>query len=144
MRKQLHLVFQRPNHFAKSIYDNIAFALRRFGLKDKKLLDTIVTTSLLQAALWDQVKDDLNQSGMSLSGGQAQRLTLARAIALLPDILLLEQPASALDPISLSAVTHTLLYLKDKYTIILDTTKLQQAARIRHYTAFFYSGAALQ
>ena len=144
MRKHIGMVFQRPNAFAKSIYDNIAFALRRFGIKDKKKLDEIVETSLKQAALWDQVKDDLNQSGMSLSGGQAQRLCIARAIAMKPDILLLDEPASALDPISTSAVEDTLLSLKDKYTIIIVTHNMQQAARISDYTAFFYSGAALE
>ena len=144
MRKHIGMVFQRPNPFAKSIYDNIAFALRRFGLKDKQKLDEIVETSLKQAALWDQVKDDLKQSGMSLSGGQAQRLCIARAIAMKPDILLLDEPASALDPISTSAVEDTLMSLKDKYTIIIVTHNMQQAARISDYTAFFYSGTAIE
>ncbi|KRM72353.1 phosphate ABC transporter ATP-binding protein PstB [Lacticaseibacillus brantae] len=144
MRKHIGMVFQRPNPFAKSIYDNITFAPKRFGEHDKQKLDEMVETSLKQAALWDQVKDDLHQSGLSLSGGQAQRLCIARAIAMQPDILLLDEPASALDPISTSTVEETLMTLKDQYTIIIVTHNMQQAARISDYTAFFYSGKALE
>lgn len=144
MRKHIGMVFQRPNPFAKSIYDNITFAPRRFGEKRKAVLDELVETSLKQAALWDQVKDDLNQSGLSLSGGQQQRLCIARAIAMKPDILLLDEPASALDPISTATVEETLLRLKDDYTIIIVTHNMQQAARISDYTAFFYSGTAIE
>ncbi|MFD1429784.1 MULTISPECIES: phosphate ABC transporter ATP-binding protein PstB [Lacticaseibacillus] len=144
MRRHIGMVFQRPNPFAKSIYDNITFAPRRFGEKNKKVLDEMVETSLKQAALWDQVKDDLNQSGLALSGGQQQRLCIARAIAMKPDILLLDEPASALDPISTSQVEDTLLALKDHYTIIIVTHNMQQAARISDYTSFFYSGTAIE
>lgn len=144
MRKHIGMVFQRPNPFAKSIYDNITFAPKRFGEKRKDVLDELVETSLKQAALWDQVKDDLHQSGLALSGGQQQRLCIARAIAMKPDILLLDEPASALDPISTSTVEETLLGLKDQYTIIIVTHNMQQAARISDYTAFFYAGTAIE
>ncbi|KRO16752.1 phosphate ABC transporter ATP-binding protein PstB [Lacticaseibacillus saniviri] len=144
MRKHIGMVFQRPNPFAKSIYDNITFALKRFGEKDKKKLDEVVETSLKQAALWDQVKDDLHSSALALSGGQQQRLCIARAIAMQPDILLLDEPASALDPISTSTVEDTLMALKEQYTIIIVTHNMQQAARISDYTAFFYSGQAIE
>ena len=144
MRKNIGMVFQRPNPFSKSIYENIAFALRRHGMKDKAALDEIVETSLKQAALWDQVKDQLNKSALALSGGQQQRLCIARAIALKPDILLLDEPASALDPISTSQVEETLLELKEKYTIIIVTHNMQQASRISDYTAFFYLGNVIE
>lgn len=144
MRKNIGMVFQRPNPFSKSIYENIAFALKRHGVKDKATLDEIVETSLKQAALWDQVKDQLNKSALALSGGQQQRLCIARAIALKPDILLLDEPASALDPISTSQVEETLLDLKEKYTIIIVTHNMQQASRISDYTAFFYLGNVIE
>jgi phosphate transport system ATP-binding protein len=144
MRKHIGMVFQRPNPFAKSIYDNITFAPKRFGEKRKAVLDEMVETSLKQAALWDQVKDNLNQSGLALSGGQQQRLCIARAIAMKPDVLLMDEPASALDPISTSTIEDTMMQLKDKYTIIIVTHNMQQAARISDYTAFFYSGQAIE
>lgn len=144
MRRHIGMVFQRPNPFAKSIRDNITFALKQRGLKDKKQLDEIVETSLKQAALWDQVKDDLGKSALSLSGGQQQRLVIARAIAIKPDILLLDEPASALDPISTSQIEDTLLELKEKYTIIIVTHNMQQAARISDYTAFFHMGKVIE
>ena len=144
MRKHIGMVFQRPNPFSKSIYDNITFALRRHGLKDKNELDEIVETSLKQAALWDQVKDNLNKSALALSGGQQQRLCIARAIAMKPDILLLDEPASALDPISTSKVEETLINLKENYTIIIVTHNMQQASRISDYTAFFYMGQVME
>lgn len=144
MRKHIGMVFQRPNPFAKSIYDNITFAPKRFGERRKDVLEELVETSLKQAALWDEVKDKLDQSGLSLSGGQQQRLCIARAIAMKPDILLLDEPASALDPISTSTVEDTLMALKDQYTIIIVTHNMQQAARISDYTAFFYGGKALE
>lgn len=144
MRKHIGMVFQRPNPFSKSIRKNITFALERFGLKDKKKLDEIVETSLKKAALWDQVKDELDKSALALSGGQQQRLCIARSIALQPDILLLDEPASALDPISISVVEETLLDLKKEYTIIIVTHNMQQAARISDYTAFFYSGEVIE
>ena len=140
MRKHIGMVFQRPNPFAKSIYDNITFALKQHGMRDKTQLDEIVETSLKQAALWDEVKDDLNKSALSLSGGQQQRLVIARAIAMNPDILLMDEPSSALDPISSAKIEDTLMQLKEKYTIIIVTHNMQQAARISDYTAFFNMG----
>lgn len=144
MRKHIGMVFQRPNPFAKSIFENITFALKQHGIRDKKVLDERVETSLKQAALWDEVKDDLDKSALALSGGQAQRLVIARAIAMQPDILLLDEPASALDPISSAKVEDTLLELKDKYTIIIVTHNMQQAARISDYTAFFHLGKVVE
>jgi phosphate transport system ATP-binding protein len=144
MRKHIGMVFQRPNPFSKSIYENITFALRRHGMKDKKELDEIVETSLKQAALWEQVKDNLNKSALALSGGQQQRLCIARAIAMKPDILLLDEPASALDPISTSKVEETLINLKENYTIIIVTHNMQQASRISDHTAFFYMGQVME
>lgn len=144
MRKHIGMVFQKPNPFAKSIYENITFALKRHGLKDKQQLDEAVETSLKQAALWDQVKDNLHGNALALSGGQQQRLCIARAIAMKPDILLLDEPASALDPISTSTVEETLINLKEKYSIIIVTHNMQQAARISDYTAFFYMGNVIE
>ncbi|HGF7663409.1 TPA: phosphate ABC transporter ATP-binding protein PstB [Enterococcus faecium] len=144
MRKRIGMVFQLPNPFSKSIYDNITFALKQHGEKNKKKLDEIVETSLKQAALWDQVKDSLDKSALALSGGQQQRLCIARAIAMKPDILLLDEPASALDPISTGTVEETLVNLKEDYTIIIVTHNMQQAARISDYTAFFYLGKVME
>ena len=144
MRKQIGMVFQRPNPFAKSIYRNITFAFERQGVKDKAFLDELVETSLKQAALWDQVKDDLHKSALALSGGQQQRLCIARAIAVKPDILLMDEPASALDPISTMQIEETMLDLKQKYTIIIVTHNMQQAARSSDYTAFFYDGNLIE
>ena len=144
MRKRIGMVFQRPNPFSKSIYENITFALKRHGETDKHKLDEIVETTLKQAALWDQVKDSLHKSALALSGGQQQRLCIARAIAMKPDILLLDEPASALDPISTGKVEETLINLKKDYTIIIVTHNMQQAGRISDYTAFFYLGHALE
>jgi len=144
MRRHIGMVFQRPNPFAKSIYNNITFALTQRGMTNKQELDEIVETSLRQAALWDEVKDELNKSALALSGGQAQRLVIARALALKPDILLLDEPSSALDPISSAQVEDTLLELKNKYTIIIVTHNMQQAARISDYTAFFHMGKVIE
>ncbi|WP_159722047.1 phosphate ABC transporter ATP-binding protein PstB [Enterococcus sp. CSURQ0835] len=144
MRKRIGMVFQRPNPFSKSIRENITFALKQHGEHDKKVLDEIVETSLKQAALWDQVKDNLDKSALALSGGQQQRLCIARAIAMKPDILLLDEPASALDPISTGTVEETLVQLKEDYTIVIVTHNMQQAARISDYTAFFYLGYAIE
>lgn len=144
MRKHIGMVFQRPNPFAKSIYENITFALKQHGIKNKAVLAERVETSLKQAALWDEVKDDLYKSALELSGGQQQRLVIARAVAMQPDILLLDEPASALDPISTSRIEDTLLELKDKYTIIIVTHNMQQAARISDYTAFFHLGQVIE
>ncbi|SFB93125.1 phosphate ABC transporter ATP-binding protein, PhoT family (TC 3.A.1.7.1) [Fructobacillus durionis] len=144
MRRHIGMVFQRPNPFAKSIYDNITFALTRRGKYSKEELDEIVETTLKQAALWDQVKDELNKSALALSGGQAQRLVIARALALKPDILLLDEPSSALDPISSAKFEETLMELKQYYTIIIVTHNMQQAARISDYTAFFHQGKVIE
>lgn len=144
MRKNIGMVFQRPNPFSKSIYENVAFALKRHGLKSKEELDEIVETSLKQAALWDQVKDTLQKSALALSGGQQQRLCIARAIALRPDILLMDEPASALDPISTAQVEETMLQLRENYTIIIVTHNMQQASRVSDYTAFFYLGKVIE
>ncbi|KRM86439.1 phosphate ABC transporter ATP-binding protein PstB [Lacticaseibacillus thailandensis] len=144
MRKHIGMVFQRPNPFAKSIYDNITFALKRFGVRDKATLDQVVETTLKQAALWDQVKDKLHQSALALSGGQQQRLCIARAIAMKPDILLMDEPASALDPISTAALEDTMKALTEQLTIIIVTHNMQQAARVSDYTAFFYNGQCLE
>ncbi|MGX6962177.1 phosphate ABC transporter ATP-binding protein PstB [Vagococcus xieshaowenii] len=144
MRKHIGMVFQRPNPFSKSIYENITFALKQHGITDKNYLDEVVETSLKQAALWDQVKDNLGKSALALSGGQQQRLCIARAIAMKPDILLLDEPASALDPISTGKLEETLLNLKKDFSIIIVTHNMQQASRISDYTAFFYMGHAIE
>ena len=134
----------RPNPFAKSIYKNITFAYERAGVKDKQFLDEIVETSLKQAALWDQVKDDLHKSAFTLSGGQQQRLCIARAIAVKPNILLMDEPASALDPVATMQLEDTMFELKKNYTIIIVTHNMQQAARASDYTAFFYLGDLIE
>ena len=144
MRKHIGMVFQRPNPFAKSIYHNITFAYERAGVKDKKVLDEIVETSLKQAALWDQVKDDLHKSAFTLSGGQQQRLCIARAISVKPDILLMDEPASALDPIATMQLEETMFDLKKNYTIVIVTHNMQQAARASDYTGFFYLGDLIE
>ncbi|MHA8138119.1 phosphate ABC transporter ATP-binding protein PstB [Lactobacillaceae bacterium Scapto_B20] len=144
VRSHIGMVFQRPNPFAKSIRDNITFALKQHGIKNKSELNQRVEESLKGAALWDEVKDRLDMSALSLSGGQAQRLCIARAIAMKPDILLMDEPASALDPISTKSVENTLEQLKKDYTIIIVTHNMQQASRISDYTAFFHLGHALE
>ncbi|MDF7638378.1 phosphate ABC transporter ATP-binding protein PstB [Lactobacillus sp. ESL0791] len=144
LRKTIGMVFQKPNPFPKSIRENITYALKSHGLKDKKELDKIVEESLRAAALWDEVKDKLDQSALALSGGQQQRLCIARAIAIKPEILLLDEPASALDPVSTSKLEDTLKQLRSKYTMIMVTHNMQQASRISDYTAFFHLGHALE
>lgn len=144
MRRQIGMVFQRPNPFPKSIYENITFALERHGITDPKQLAQRVEMALKQAALWNEVKDKLNKSALALSGGQAQRLCIARAIALQPDILLLDEPASALDPISTAQLEETLINLKEHYTIVIVTHNLPQAARISDYTAHFSQGTVIE
>ncbi|MCT3544638.1 phosphate ABC transporter ATP-binding protein [Lentilactobacillus buchneri] len=144
VRRRIGMVFQRPNPFAKSIYDNVTFALQRRGIHDKKTLDQVVETTLKQAAVWDQVKDSLNKSALSLSGGQAQRVCIARALAVQPDVLLLDEPASALDPVSTQQLEATLRELKKDYTIIIVTHNMQQAARLSDYTVFFNMGEAIE
>lgn len=137
IRKHIGMVFQRPNPFAKSIYRNITFAHERAGVKDKRVLDEIVETSLKQVALWDQVKDDLHKSAFTLSGGQQQRLCIARAISVKPDILLMDEPASALDPIATMQLEETMFELKKNYTIIIVTHNMQQSTPVQVITQHF-------
>ena len=144
LRRKVGMVFQRPNPFPKSIYDNIAYGLRLAGPQRKSVLDDQVEWALKSAALWDEVKDRLKESALSLSGGQQQRLVIARAIAVKPEVLLLDEPASALDPISTLKIEELIHQLKQKYTIIIVTHNMQQAARISDYTAFLYLGELIE
>jgi len=144
LRKRMGMVFQRPNPFPMSIYDNIAYGPRIHGLSDRKHLDQIVEQSLQGAALWDEVKDRLNQSAMGLSGGQQQRLCIARLLAVEPEVLLMDEPCSALDPISTMKVEELVVELKEKYTIIMVTHNMQQAARVSDNTAFFLNGELVE
>lgn len=140
LRKRVGMVFQRPNPFPMSIYDNIAYGPRIHGTKKKAVLNDIVERSLVQAALWDEVKDRLHKSALGLSGGQQQRLCIARLLAVEPDVLLMDEPTSALDPISTLKVEELTQTLKDRYTIIIVTHNMQQAARISDMTSFFLNG----
>jgi len=140
LRKRVGMVFQRPNPFPKTIYDNVAFGPRAHGLRDPKILSEIVERSLRDAALWDEVKDDLNKSGLELSGGQQQRLCIARALAVEPEVILMDEPASALDPIATLRIEELMQSLKENYTIVIVTHNMQQAARASDYTAFFNMG----
>jgi phosphate transport system ATP-binding protein len=144
LRKRVGMVFQRSNPFPKSIYENISYGLRLHGTRDKAQLDQIVEQSLRGAALWDEVKDRLHASAMGLSGGQQQRLCIARAIAIKPEIILMDEPASALDPIATAKIEELILDLKKDYTIVIVTHNMQQAARISDYTAFFYIGELVE
>ncbi|MBO8446767.1 MAG: phosphate ABC transporter ATP-binding protein [Bacteroidetes bacterium] len=144
LRKRVGMVFQKPNPFPKSIYDNLAYGLRVNGVKDKKIIDERVETSLKGAALWDEVKDKLNKSAYDLSGGQQQRLCIARALAVQPSILLMDEPASALDPISTSKIEDLIFELKKDYTIVIVTHNMQQATRVSDKTAFFYLGNLIE
>ncbi|WP_420829098.1 phosphate ABC transporter ATP-binding protein PstB [Brevibacillus fulvus] len=144
LRQLVGMVFQRANPFFKSIYENIALAPRYHGIRSKAELDEIVEQSLRKAALWDEVKDRLKESALALSGGQQQRLCIARAIAMQPSILLLDEPASALDPISTMKVEELISELKDEYTIVIVTHNLHQAARISDKTAFFLMGELIE
>lgn len=144
LRKQIGMVFQKSNPFAKSIYDNVAYGPKINGIHDKKQLDEIVESSLHQAAIWDEVKDRLHDSALGLSGGQQQRLCIARTLAVNPDIILMDEPASALDPISTSKIEELIFQLKDNYTIVIVTHNMQQAARVSNYTAFFYLGELIE
>lgn len=144
LRKQVGMVFQQPNPFPKSIYDNVAYGPRLHGMKNKKELDEIVEQSLRQAVLWDEVKNFLKRSAFSLSGGQQQRLCIARAIAVQPDILLMDEATSALDPISTLKIEELVQQLKDKYTIVMVTHNMHQAARISDQTVFFLNGEIVE
>jgi phosphate transport system ATP-binding protein len=144
IRKKIGMVFQKSNPFPKSIYENVAYGPRINGLKDKTQLDEIVETSLRQAAIWDELKDRLDDSAMGLSGGQQQRLCIARTLAVSPDIILMDEPASALDPISTSKIEELVHELKEQYTIIIVTHNMQQAARTSDHTAFFYMGELIE
>lgn len=140
LRKKVGMVFQKPNPFPMSVYDNIAFGPRTHGIKSKFQLDEIVEQSLRQAAIWDECKDRLNKSALGFSGGQQQRLCIARALAVQPDVLLMDEPTSALDPISTMKIEDLALELKEKYTIVIVTHNMQQAARISDRTGFFLLG----
>jgi phosphate transport system ATP-binding protein len=144
LRKGVGMVFQKSNPFAKSIYENIAYGPRINGLHNKKKLDEIVETSLKKAAIWDEVKDRLHDSALGLSGGQQQRLCIARTLAVEPQIILMDEPASALDPISTSKIEELIHQLKENYTIVIVTHNMQQAARVSDNTAFFYLGELIE
>jgi phosphate transport system ATP-binding protein len=144
LRKKVGMIFQKSNPFAKSIYDNITYGPRINGITQKKQLDEIVEKSLMQAAIWDEVKDRLHFSALSLSGGQQQRICIARTLAVNPDIILMDEPASALDPISTSKIEELIHELKKYYTIIIVTHNMQQAARTSDITAFFYLGELIE
>lgn len=135
VRRRIGMVFQRPNPFPKSIYDNVAYGPRLLGLRDRRKLDDIVEKSLRSAALWDEVHDDLHASGLALSGGQQQRLCIARTIAVEPEVVLMDEPASALDPIATLKIEDLMRELRNKYTIVIVTHNMQQAARVSDYTA---------
>jgi len=144
LRTQVGMVFQKPNPFPKSIYDNIAYGPRIHGIRNKKILDEIVEKSLRGAAIWDEVKDRLNQNAYGLSGGQQQRLCIARCLAIEPDVILMDEPTSALDPISTLKVEELVQELKQNFSIIIVTHNMQQAARISDKTAFFLSGEVVE
>jgi phosphate transport system ATP-binding protein len=137
LRKRVGMVFQRPNPFPKTIFDNVAYGPRAHGLKDRAALAEIVEHSLRQAALWNEVKDDLDKSGLALSGGQQQRLCIARALAVEPDVILMDEPASALDPVATLRIEELIQTLKEEYTIVIVTHNMQQAARASDYCTFF-------
>ncbi|NEU08576.1 phosphate ABC transporter ATP-binding protein [Flavihumibacter sp. R14] len=144
LRKKVGMVFQKPNPFPKSIYENVAYGLRVNGINDKKFIEERVISSLEQAALWNEVKDKLNKSAFELSGGQQQRLCIARALAIQPSVLLMDEPASALDPLSTSKIEELIYSLKKDYTIVIVTHNMQQAGRVSDYTAFFYMGTLVE
>lgn len=144
LRKRVGMIFQKSNPFPKSIFENVAFGPKINGIHDKGRLEEIVERSLKQAAIWDEVKDDLHKSGLSLSGGQQQRLCIARTLAVDPDVILMDEPASALDPISTSKIEDLIFELKDNFTIVIVTHNMQQAARVSDKTAFFYMGDLIE
>jgi phosphate transport system ATP-binding protein len=144
LRRRVGMVFQKPNPFPKSIYENVAYGLRIQGINKKRLLDETVEWALKSAALWDEVKDRLHESALGMSGGQQQRLVIARTIAVKPEILLLDEPASALDPISTLKIEELIHELKKDFTIVIVTHNMQQAARVSDYTAFMYMGDLIE
>ena len=144
LRRRVGMVFQSPNPFSKSVYDNITYGPKISGIKDKDRLDEIVEKSLKSAAIWDEVKDKLDQNALSFSGGQQQRICIARTLSVNPDIILMDEPTSALDPISTSAIEDLLDGLKNEYTIVIVTHNMQQAARISDQTAFFLTGEVVE
>ncbi len=144
LRRRIGMVFQKPNPFPKSIYENVAYGLRLAGMNKKRELDETVEWALRGAALWDEVKDRLEDNALGMSGGQQQRLVIARAIAVKPEVLLLDEPASALDPISTLKIEELINELKDDYTIVIVTHNMQQAARVSDYTAFMYLGELIE
>jgi phosphate transport system ATP-binding protein len=144
LRRRIGMVFQKPNPFPSSVYENVAYGPRIRGVKERKRLDEIVENALVRAALWDEVKGKLNESGLSLSGGQMQRLCIARSLAQQPEILLFDEPTSALDPISTAKIEELIVQLKQFITIVIVTHNMQQAARISDYTAFMYLGELIE
>ncbi len=144
LRKNVGMVFQKPNPFPKTIYENVAYGLRVNGVTDKQLIEERVINSIQQVALWDEVKDKLKKSAFELSGGQQQRLCIARALAIQPSIILMDEPTSALDPISTAKVEELIYELKEKYTIVIVTHNMQQAGRVSDSTAFFYMGELIE
>lgn len=144
LRKNIGMVFQKSNLFPKSIYENIVYGPKINGIKDKKILNEIIEKTCVQSAIWDEVKDRLHENALSLSGGQQQRLCIARALAVEPEIILMDEPASALDPISTAKIEELIHTLKEKYTIVIVTHNMQQAARVSDMTAFFYLGELIE
>jgi len=144
LRRKVGMVFQKSNPFPKSIFDNITYGPRIHGIRNRDQLQDIVENSLKQAALWDEVKDRLHQNALGLSGGQQQRLCIARALAVEPEIVLMDEPASALDPISTARIEELIAVLREKYTIVIVTHNMQQAARVSDITAFFYQGKLIE
>lgn len=144
LRKDVGMVFQKPNPFPKSIFENVAYGLKIQGIRDKNFLQEKVETSLKQVALWNEVKDDLNKSANALSGGQQQRLCIARTLAVEPSVILMDEPTSALDPISTAKIEELIYELKKEYTIVIVTHNMQQASRVSDYTAFFYLGDLIE
>lgn len=144
LRRRIGMVFQKPNPFPKSIYENVAYGLRVQGIKKREVLDKTVEESLKKAAIWDEVKERLNDSALSLSGGQQQRLCIARAIAVEPEVILFDEPCSALDPIATAKIEDLIIKLKMDYTVVIVTHNMQQAARVSDQTAFFYIGEMIE
>lgn len=144
LRRKVGMVFQKPNPFSMSIYDNVVFGPRRAGIRSEEILDTISETSLKQAGLWNEVKDELDKNANDLSGGQQQRLCLARVLAMEPEVILMDEPCSALDPISTAKIEELIGHLKKKFTVIIVTHNMQQAQRVSDYTAFFHLGKLIE